>query len=422
MGNANTLRSVDKNRGFCYTLFLDFQPWKGAMKFAFACLLLILMLPLSWAHPAGAQHPVATADLTFIDPDRQDRPVPCDIYYPVSVPADEGIPVVAIGHGYLMGSNLYQWLGERLAAAGYIAAVPRTGGELFPDHAVFAADLAFVTRAVVQAGQDEGSVLYGLPADRRAVSGHSMGGGASLLAAAGDPGIQAVANLAAAETNPSTIAACAELDCAALLLAGGNDCVTPPAGHQIPMYEALTAPWRTLAILDGASHCQFAADSFTCSLGESCSPDITRELQWDRTWFLLEPWLDTVLKLDAAARITFGQRVAEAGAWADIQQAGVPSSTPPAASLLTLGAYPNPFNPRTTFAFDLPASGDVSLEVFDLAGRRVARPVAGFRTEGRHEAVWDGTDDAGRALPSGHYLARLQTPGGRAAVKLVITK
>ncbi|MEZ4389025.1 MAG: FlgD immunoglobulin-like domain containing protein [Candidatus Krumholzibacteriia bacterium] len=81
--------------------------------------------------------------------------------------------------------------------------------------------------------------------------------------------------------------------------------------------------------------------------------------------------------------------------------------TPPRPPLDALLAYPNPFNPRVTLAFALPRSGAVALDVFDVAGRRVASPWRGELAAGPHAFTWDGRDLAGRALPSGRYLARL---------------
>jgi len=69
--------------------------------------------------------------------------------------------------------------------------------------------------------------------------------------------------------------------------------------------------------------------------------------------------------------------------------------------------YPNPFNPATTLAFDLPAAAEVRLDVFDVLGRRVATLADGVLPAGTHEVVFEAGD-----LPSGLYLYRLRT-GGR---------
>ena len=43
-------------------------------------------------------------------------------------------------------------------------------------------------------------------------------------------------------------------------------------------------------------------------------------------------------------------------------------------------------------------------------------------TEGPNVAAWDGTDDAGRSLPSGLYLARIRAGGGSAITKLTLLR
>ncbi len=85
---------------------------------------------------------------------------------------------------------------------------------------------------------------------------------------------------------------------------------------------------------------------------------------------------------------------------------GAPVPSPAAPALLP--NRPNPFNPRTTIAYDLPRAADVLLTVHDLAGRRLRTLAQGRRAAGRHEAVWDGRDAAGRGLASGVYVCRLR--------------
>jgi len=76
-----------------------------------------------------------------------------------------------------------------------------------------------------------------------------------------------------------------------------------------------------------------------------------------------------------------------------------------------VGNHPNPFNPRTTIAFDLAKAGRVRLAVYDVRGRRVASLVDGFRAAGSWSEVWDGTDLSGRPVASGVYLYRLEADG-----------
>ncbi|MFH1278148.1 MAG: agmatine deiminase family protein [Candidatus Eisenbacteria bacterium] len=72
---------------------------------------------------------------------------------------------------------------------------------------------------------------------------------------------------------------------------------------------------------------------------------------------------------------------------------------------------PNPFNPSTTFRFDLREEDRVELFVFDVRGRQVRRLVDRSFPGGSHEVTWDGRDDSGREVPSGVYYYRLRAAG-----------
>lgn len=69
--------------------------------------------------------------------------------------------------------------------------------------------------------------------------------------------------------------------------------------------------------------------------------------------------------------------------------------------------YPNPFNPTTHIRFDLPFDGDLQLTVYSISGQRVRELADGLHRAGAYEVVWDGRDDAGRAVASGAYVYRL---------------
>jgi len=52
---------------------------------------------------------------------------------------------------------------------------------------------------------------------------------------------------------------------------------------------------------------------------------------------------------------------------------------------------PNPFNPTTTINFTLPVDGNVSVEVFNVAGQKVDTLVNGHMNAGQHNVVWDAS-------------------------------
>lgn len=74
------------------------------------------------------------------------------------------------------------------------------------------------------------------------------------------------------------------------------------------------------------------------------------------------------------------------------------------ASLDFAPVSPNPVRDAARFAFRLPRSGDVRLDVFDLVGRRVGTVLAGAFAEGDHAATWK----RGADVTPGVYFARLQ--------------
>jgi hypothetical protein len=84
--------------------------------------------------------------------------------------------------------------------------------------------------------------------------------------------------------------------------------------------------------------------------------------------------------------------------------------------------HPNPFRPRTTIRYELPTDGEVRLEIFDSAGRRVHTLVDGWLRAGEHQAIWDGRDGNGGAAASGVYVYRLRTSGYEQAGKMVLTR
>ncbi len=87
------------------------------------------------------------------------------------------------------------------------------------------------------------------------------------------------------------------------------------------------------------------------------------------------------------------------------------------ADLLGLSNYPNPFNPRTTVAFELPRDAAVTLTVQDLRGRRVATLAEGTLAAGRHEFPWDAT-----GLPAGTYLYTLNAGGEVRTGRMTLVK
>jgi hypothetical protein len=92
--------------------------------------------------------------------------------------------------------------------------------------------------------------------------------------------------------------------------------------------------------------------------------------------------------------------------------------------------YPNPFNEETTIRFNLPRgqSGEVTLEVFDIHGRRVKRlsQVVERYVPGNGPAgytfTWDGSDSRGQSVSSGVYFYRLKYGDDLLVKKMTLIK
>ncbi|MBU3683597.1 MAG: alpha/beta hydrolase [Phycisphaerales bacterium] len=197
------------------------------------------------------------------------------VHYPgtstsVGAPVDASagpFPIVAFGHGFLSAVTLYASTGAHLASWGFIVILPQTQGGFLPSHSALAADMVSSLDWLDAEGDTPTSPWFGaVDGDRRGAMGHSMGGGCSLLAAQSDPRIRAVIPMAAADTNPSSVAASAGVRTATRLVVGSQDTIVPPATAN-PMYANLRGPSQLVSVT-GGSHCGFIDSSIAfCDSG-----------------------------------------------------------------------------------------------------------------------------------------------------------
>jgi len=81
--------------------------------------------------------------------------------------------------------------------------------------------------------------------------------------------------------------------------------------------------------------------------------------------------------------------------------------------------YPNPFNPSTRVNFSLPTASNVTLEVFDISGQKVATVISGYLTAGYHTAEIDAQKFG---LSSGIYLYKLSAGQFTSTKKMILMK
>lgn len=84
--------------------------------------------------------------------------------------------------------------------------------------------------------------------------------------------------------------------------------------------------------------------------------------------------------------------------------------------------YPNPFSGNTEIVYEVPTSSDVTIEVFDAMGNKVATLVDGYYSAGIYRAAWDGTSENGAQLQSGMYTYRMTAGTVNITRKMILVK
>ncbi|MCB9474739.1 MAG: right-handed parallel beta-helix repeat-containing protein [Candidatus Delongbacteria bacterium] len=163
----------------------------------------------------------------------------------------------------------------------------------------------------------------------------------------------------------------------------------------------------------------------------SCSqPGVT--LRWHSEAGELRVALATLSPLEEALQLqvhVLGAQPVESlleleGAWVNGHTLGasteVASELP--ASFKLYPNWPNPFNPATHIAFDLPQAQNLSLTVYNIAGQRVRSLHQGPLPAGHHELRWDGTNQAGLGVASGVYILSLESATVHGTLRMTLLK
>jgi len=291
---------------------------------------ILFFFTLTFSLNLVAQFQVGHTTIVFNDPARTGgtgsggglgRQIQTEIYYPATTAGDNvavasgQYPVITFGHGFAMSWDAYTNIWQRYAAKGYILAFPRTEGGLIPSpsHADFGTDLRQVSDKMLNLNTTASSIFNGKILPRAAIMGHSMGGGATILAGAGNVNIVTIIGMAPAETDPEATLAAPNVTVPALIFSGTADGVTPAADHHTPIYQGLASTCKNFVNITGGGHCFYAQTNFNCDFGENTSSpniSINRATQQQLTYTILDPWLDYILKENCEAYATFQNAMA----------------------------------------------------------------------------------------------------------------
>jgi dienelactone hydrolase len=365
---------------------------------------------------ANAQFQVGQTTITFNDPERTGgvgagggpgRQIETAVYYP-AVAAGQGVnvadgafPVVVVGHGFLTTFDAYENFWQLLVPEGYIVAIPKTEGTFAASHGDFGLDIALVANRLRSLNTDASSIFNGHVTPQAALTGHSMGGGAAMLASqVGD--FDAYVGFASAETNPSAVAAAANSTVPMLMFAADGDAVTPPADHQVPIYNAATSACKALVTIGGGGHCFFANASATCDFGELFAGGnitLTREEQQAIVNVHMLPWLAFWLQGEEAAFAEFESLLEASSAVTYTLSCAAPVSVATVYKASEISLFPNP------------GVREVRVQgLHESASFLVFRPDGRMVEAGRLQAESPVVDVSQWA--AGYYIMRIETSTG----------
>jgi pimeloyl-ACP methyl ester carboxylesterase len=282
--------------------------------------IITFLLFLAWGWIVAAETGIGHISVEMTDRERGNRKVPVNIYYPseengegaaIKAVPEQKYPVICFAHGYLLQAEAYSNIWESLVPEGFIMIFLKTEEGMFPSHNALAEDMVFALAEAGRYGRDEESVFYNLVDTMNCVMGHSMGGGASWLAAAKSPGtVKTVAPLTPLYSKALSAETERIRTMPLLVISGSNDCITSTANHSMPIFNESAAGEKTLIEIKGGSHCQVGEKMALCRMGEAfslCRAAISKEEQHAVMERYLVPWLRFHLKGDVEAGKLFDQ-------------------------------------------------------------------------------------------------------------------
>jgi len=84
--------------------------------------------------------------------------------------------------------------------------------------------------------------------------------------------------------------------------------------------------------------------------------------------------------------------------------------------------FPNPFNPTTTIEYQIPASGNVDMVIYNMTGQKVRTLVNETKNAGFYKVMWDGKNDMGESVASGLYFYKLVSGNFNKIEKMTLVK
>ena len=106
----------------------------------------------------------------------------------------------------------------------------------------------------------------------------------------------------------------------------------------------------------------------------------------------------------------------------NISQVGIDNSVSLPHEFTLHQNYPNPFNPTTTLTIELPKDIFMSLTVYDILGNEICKIVEKNMEAGYHQLVWNGINNSGYNVPSGIYIAKMESKDFTKSIKMILMR
>jgi dienelactone hydrolase len=167
------------------------------------------------------------------------------IFYPLTLSFDAPTGAVIFMPGFRASASSYEWWGPALASLGYVVTILETNNPTDSLSVRAEALVSAVDFVKSENARIDGPLAGKIDTSRVAIMGHSMGGGASLVAAQNlGSAIQAVIPLSlyCCEIGESYEESQFRLQTPALMIASATDPVAPPQDHAKLLYDALEGP------------------------------------------------------------------------------------------------------------------------------------------------------------------------------------
>ncbi|MBU0528272.1 T9SS type A sorting domain-containing protein [bacterium] len=84
--------------------------------------------------------------------------------------------------------------------------------------------------------------------------------------------------------------------------------------------------------------------------------------------------------------------------------------------------YPNPFNPSTTIHYSLSEESTVTINIYDMLGRKITELISKEQHSGSHSIQWNGTDTQGNLVSAGIYFYQLKSGQHIVTKKMLLLK